>query len=321
MIITKVIETSIDLDDPDSEIYNPNKEELCMTKLEKRYVGKCYQSMFINKISKIIRISDVIMVDNRNDGMAYLDVQFEVTGIYFITGEILNGNEIKKIGTNIILAQRTHASIHLKPDPTKIIYNSLSLGQKIPVVVINSSYSINKDEITITAAPFTPVVPDKEINYSITRALNPEEIEQVEYVTEQIRLEEELHSKISSQESYKIFKDMIYPYKNKQKFELSVQGKEFTPVKLELKELLMIDSGTIKYPSHDEKSNKRLFWSNKNINDPNTINVSSTLSAILLNILNLYLSYMQSIREFVETYPKPPDYLVNYYKICQKLKV
>jgi len=326
MHITKVLETSVDLFDP-VDIYTPDIEAVLRRELEKRYKNRCYQSILILEISKLIRYSTVNMVDNRLDGAAYVDVQFEISGVIFVQGEILHNCKIIEIHTNAITAEHQYAGIKLQKDTGNVIFKILKTNQKIPVIVQKVRYMPNQKTVSMIATPYIPQIQD-EVYYNITAPLNPKETEQLNYIMNEIKSEEELHKKILKEKSYDFFKDILYPYKVNQKYEQSKKAMTYKlkPVPLELKSMLEINSGIICYPSEDNKYNKRLFWNSSgdvsNI-DSKALIVDSDLYAVLAEISNKYLLYMQALRGFVETYPTAESVqeLLIYWKLCKNAQI
>jgi hypothetical protein len=332
MIINKVLETTIDLLDP-NDIYASNIDNLLMKKLDIRYKNKCYQSILILEIMKIIRRSTIKMVDNRLDGGAYIDVQFEVKGIIFIQGEILHGCKIIEIHSNATIAEHEYAGIKLQKeinlklqkDIGDAIFKILQVGQKIPVIVQKIRYMPNQSSISMIAIPYLPTI-STEVYYEINQGLNPSQTEQIGYILDCIKTEEELHKTVNTK-AYDFFKDILYPYKTNQKYEQSkkVSSLKLIPVSLELKNMLEIDHGIITYPSEDNKINKRLFWS-KNLDVDilkDQLVITSSVYPVLADICNKYLLYLQALRGFVETYPTTENMqeLLVYWKLCKNAQI
>ena len=261
MIITKVINTTIDLFDP-VDIYTVDIKSTLKKKLEDRYKKRCYQSILIIEIVSIKRHSSVIMVNNRLDGAAYVDVEFEAKGIVLITGEILHNCKIIEIHSNAITMEHEYAGIKLQKDNGDAIFKILKVGQKIPVVIQKVRYMVNQTSISAIATPFLPSITE-EVFYNITEGLSPEETNELTNLMLEIDKEEDTHKSAMKEETYEFFKNLIYPYKVNQKYELNQRAVslKFKPVALELKALLEIKSGVIVYPQEDNRSNKRLFWS------------------------------------------------------------
>ncbi len=324
MIITKILMTSIDLLDP-NDIFQADLDALILRKLNERYSKKCYQSILILNVERILKRSTAKITDNRLDAGASVDVQFEVKGVVLASGEILHGCVVSEIRDDIITAEHEYAGIKLKADPSGQMIKILQLGQKIPVVVHNVRYTINEHHISVLGAPYAPS-PDNVIIYNNidnAEGLSAEETSKLEYMMQIIEKEEEQHKSHADQKQYQFFKDILYSYKTKQKPELNKALASFKPVKLELKELLELKSGCIVYPNTDERINKRLFISNT-IMQPDNVNIviNNSLYNILMDVLTKYLYYMQALRGFMEVYPTTDDAkkVMSYWTLCRKLQ-
>lgn len=338
MIVIKIIQTTIDILNP-NDIYSSNIEYFITQELEKRYKNRCYLSILITDINKIIRLSSINMVNNRLDGAAYVDVQFEVSGIVFVRGEILHDCKIIEILSNNITAEHKYAGIKILNGINNNIIKILEVGQIIPVIVQNFRYMPNQRTISITAVPFIPYIDEYIIYYNITSPLNPQETDKLIHLLEQVKKEEDMHIEISKIKSYDFFKDILYPYKVNQKFEQSKKASvlNLKSVSFDIKKLLEIKTGLITYPNEDSRSNKRLFWSDKYsdykntsvnnnfneiLNADNVLVIDSNLYSVLVDIINKYLLYLQALRGFVDTYTfDNMNKLVNYWKLCKHYKI
>jgi hypothetical protein len=332
MLITKVLETSVDLLDP-NDIYVLDIDTLLISKLTTRYKNKCFQSILILEITKIIRRSSTRMINNRIDGSASVDVQFEVKGVILIQGEILHGCRIVEINSNAITAENNYAGIKIQKetnskatkDISDAIFKILRVGQKIPVVIQKVRYTPNQPSISVIATPFMPIVSD-EIYYRINQPLNPSQTDQLSYLLDQISIEEKEHTAIQKDKSYDFFKDLLYPYKVNQKYDQSKKAStlKLKPVVLNIKNMVEIESGIVVYPSEDNRYNKRFFLSNSD--DSNMFNASDSSMIIdngayqiFADIVNKYILYLQALRGFVETYPTAESMqeLLVYWKLCK----
>lgn len=156
MKIKKVLQTSFDLTDP-NEIYTTDIESMLSSKILKRYLNRCYQSMLITGLSRIIRYSDIHMNDTRLDGAAYVDVQFEAEGIVLMTGEVVPACKIVSITNNGVIIENEHLGGILQSDPKKQLIKILKKDQIIPVIVQAARYNPYQNQITIKAIPYYPI--------------------------------------------------------------------------------------------------------------------------------------------------------------------
>jgi len=328
MYVKKFLQTTIDLLNP-FEIYQTNIDDFLLTKLKDRYQKKCYQSMLILDILQIIRRSSIKMVDNRLDGGAYVDIQFEIGGIILSENEILHQCKIIEIHTTTIIAEHEHAIIKIvKNSENEQLANIIKIGDSIPLLVHHVRYIPNYNKISVIASLYTPAyLSDQIIYYTVQSVMSDTEIAKINIILDQIKEEEEQHKSFKMQKQYAFFKDILYPFKVNQKFEHNkiVSLYNFKSVSFNIQEIQQIDTGTIIYPAADHKSNRRFFWSKKIISpSPSSDNliVSASLYSITSMILMQYLMYMQSLRGFMESYPTPASMkqLLLYWKLCQTQK-
>ena len=325
MLITKKITTSVDLLTPDA-IFDPNIEKVIITLLTKRYVGKCFKSMLITAILKIINLSTIKMVSNRLDGGAFVDVTIEVEGIVYSKGEVLHNCKIIEITDMDITAEHKTAGIKIQKDLTSSLFKLLTVGQVIPIIVGMSRYIIDQSSISIIGIPYSPI-PIPYRYYNINSEISLDETEILGKMFDMINEEEKLHEKIKKEKTYEFFRDLTYPYKTNQKFESSEKAGKYSlkPSSLELKNILSLKDKVIVYPSEDNKMLKRVFITEKksldNLTEHESI-IDSSLYMAVADIATRYLQYLLMIRGFIETYPtvESNQKMILYWKTCKMLK-
>lgn len=147
MLITKIIETSVDLFNP-VEIYAADIDAVLVEKLTTRYVSHCYKSVLITKINKILKRSDINLISNRIDGAAQVDVQIEVEGHILISGEVLHGCRIIEVRPGMIVAEHPIAKIHVRPGLPELDA-LIKMGAHFPISVREARYMVNSKAITV----------------------------------------------------------------------------------------------------------------------------------------------------------------------------
>lgn len=320
MIVTRIVETTIDLTQPGSEILSGNIDAVVMKKLTQRYVGHCYQSMLVLEIVKINKRSDVVMCRTQLNGAAYVDVNCTVSGMVLVPGEILQDCRIIEIlGDNIIAQHAGKNVVKIDTQKNTLALQVLKTGQSIPVVVQQARYTPNSTQITAVATLYAPIA-DPLIMYQVTEGLTADERQRVEQLLAEIA-EEEKHIDHSAQ-NYKFFTNIMYPYVTTQKFESMPMYKKFAPLAFDAAQLDRVTHGTVTYPSIDKRENRRLLWSEENIEFDEITIVKSSAYVAIAEILNRYLKYLITLRGFMETYKTPEDIRPNitYWKVCQQLK-
>jgi hypothetical protein len=310
MYVNKVLETTIDLFES-KDIYTADVETMLIKKLEERYKNKCFKSILITEIIKIIRYSDIKLVDNRLDGAAYINVQFEVKGVILIKGEILTECKVTEIITTGIIVEHKYAGGLIMPGQKNQIYNIIKKGQYIPIIISDVRYNIGQSEISIRGIPFTPLVV-KNTYYNINYGLYDGEEDKLKQLLEDFNNEIKLHAEIKNK-SYEFFKELLYPYKNYNKIKAE-------PINLEFNKLSNIKDGIIVYLGEEEKNDKFIYKVD-NVKDAETINAS--LYTALADIINRRIIYLQNLRELVNSYNTKEKIQENmkYWQVCQMFKI
>ena len=315
MLITKVLDTRVDLA-THAEIYGANVVEILMSKLKTRYLETCFSSMLILEILEIIRYSDRIMVDNRLDGGAYINVQFKVSGMILLKGEVVHGCKVSKILNNNIIVKHQYITGNMSADPKRKIIGIVKLNQIIPVIVDDVRYNIGKSQITMMCKPYTPQ-PYPEIYYNI---INAGALDKLNEVLDKIKVEEAKHEKIKGLKSYAGFKTLVYPYKTARKFEQSQIGSKFKDITLTE---LIKNKNNICITVVDYSNDNCILYTNNHIDSSVPIMVvNAQLHVALSEIIMNRLNYLQMLRGFVEYYDTPEKNkdMMAYWKICASLK-
>lgn len=318
MIIVKSICTSIDLKNP-NDIYSPNINDVIIKILKAKYENKCFSSMLITKIIKIIKKSDIKFNKNLLDGSAYIDVQFSVEGIIFIKGEIVHGCTITSIAQQNKFFSHPHIT-GLINGSNDAIGKTLIQSQVIPVIIENVAYNINKNTVTAHCLPFSPK-PFPKVFFNITKDAIVENIKLMEKSLSDLKTEQNKHNQLSTTKQYAAFKSLIYPYKTEQKFEMSPLGMEFKPLDLSVQNLIKIKDGTV--TSQDLASQKFILYNEKPIDIIKDIDIiDCDITHAVIMIVREEIMYLYNLRGFVEYYTveKNRD-MMPYWEICSKLKI
>jgi hypothetical protein len=319
MLITKVIETTVDLYDPD-EIYTLDAKALLLKKLNERYQNKCFSSLFILQVTEILRYSSFIMVTDRLDGGAFVDVRFKVEGIILTKGEVLQGCKVINVSSSGIIVSHQYAVGMLTQDKYKKAFSLIKKDQLVPVIIDDSTYNPGKSQITIACKPYTPQ-PLNDVIYNITSIISPADTEKLDNILNDLAKEEKLHEPIKKTESYSFFKNLMYPLKTARKFHLSPVGETFKPVPLTLKSILEIRDGSI---TCADVTIEEFFVHSKKTFDNNAAAtvVDFPLYPAISSILQERILYMRTLREFAEYYDsvEKTQEMLAYWKICMSVK-
>lgn len=324
-VIKKTLETTVDLYTA-ADFFAPNVSTMLIKKLTERYVGKCYQSMLIQKIDSILRYSETHMVENRLDGAAYIDVQFVAEGLILTQGEILHGCKVADITHSGVIVTHALAGGLVMADPKKQVFKILKKDQIIPVCIHAARYNLNQPQITIRGAPYAPSARNN-VYYNITDIMSPEDTEKLSSVLDELNAEIELHAKLSNEKNYKFFEELVYPFKTVQKFEMSPIGSKFTKITADLKSILEIHDGCLIVPEESYKTQGLSIWHSKKSITPDTVQshgtvIESHMYPAITDCINRRLLYLRNLRGFVEQYNTPEKIqdMMVYWKVCQSVK-
>lgn len=324
-IIKKTLETSVDLYKP-ADIYAVNVSAMLIDKLTARYVGKCYQSMLIQKIDSVLKYSETHLVDNRLDGAAFIDVQFVVEGLILIQGELLHGCKVVDITQSGVIVTHPHAGGLVMADPKKQVIKILKKDQIIPVNIQAARYNLNQPQITIRGMPYAPSLRNN-VYYNITDIISPDDTEKLSELLTELNDEIALHANLASKENYKFFDGMVYPYKNIQKFEMTQIGRGFAKITVDLKNLLTIRDGCLVIPEEPYKMPGISIYHSKNAMQSaaiqkNEVIIESEMYPAITDCINKRLMYLRNLRGFVEQYTTPEKIqeMMIYWKVCQSIK-
>jgi hypothetical protein len=325
MIITKNFQTTIDLLNS-SEIYNVNKNNIILQKLNERYKNICYQSSLIIEITKIIRQSSIRMIDNRLDGGATIDVMFEAKCLILNIGEVICGVQIFKMNNNMITANHENIAIIIKKNNNKIT-KVIQIDQNIPVIITGIKYNIGNNKISASAYPLSPdLLINETIYFNITEKMNEKEKEKIFIIIGDIN---NIKSEINNCEPQiiNLFQTLLYPYKNKTDINKKYNKKITNLPLLNMEKLLEIKNGCILYPSEYDKSEEKIFY----INDEHEMKENEIASNVIYNtcynivsyILNDYLYYLLALKELVKYYSTIDKIktISNYWKIYNENKL
>lgn len=331
MIITKVLNARIDLIEP-SEIYAVDLDKVILKHLNTRYVGRCYMSMLIISVDKIIKVNDDDLVlkckDYLNDGSMSVDVKFVVSGVVYARGEIIHGCRIAEINGKNITAQSQYATILLKKNPGGDTPNVLQTGMIIPVIADKIGYTPAKKVISIVGYPFIPLI-SKNVYFEVGKLLEDEEVKKLKIAYNEIVKEEEIHKELVKSKSYKLFNIILYPYKKDVDFLQNKIAKDlnFQPMDIDLNKLIEIKKGIIITPNEDNKLNRRCFYSGKSDRElldlhPTVICIKQDLYTIISRIFTGYILHMRTLRGFIETYNTPESFkpMEAYFNMCKVMQ-
>jgi len=315
MKIIKVVETRIDIRDI-TDMFCSNYDAKFLQILRNLYVRKCFKSIYILEINKIISRSDIHCKNKVLDGSTYIDISFEVTGVIYEKGEIIHNCRIIQINNNGTMhAKSEYASIKIKNVDGLVVVKE---NDTMPVIVHEHRCNIFEEEISILAIPFIPIV-KQPIIYNITGTTKD-----ISHIFDFNLLQntiKELNSAKTNKTVYKFFTELIYPYKILQKIDF--QKKDIT-----LENLNTIASGDLLYSPEtylDCDTVCILTQANKEkiLQLPEATILDINKNDYILYVLTDYLRRLQTLQEFLTIYDtrdkiKEKDQIWSLYKLFKK---
>ena len=207
MIITKVIETGIDFENP-IDIYT-DAETNIKALLDHTFQGKCFRGCLILNIKNIKQISECVMVRRGSHCGGHVDIRFEADVIVYAKNEIINGCVIQNRDrtSGIIIAQSKHANICLNNHAS---LDNVEIGQMISVRVGEAKYTINAEKVSINARYYLPEITANI--YHISSEVT--DLSPLKDIIEATRAEEVQFKALiaKSPRGFELFKGINYPY-------------------------------------------------------------------------------------------------------------
>jgi len=235
MRISKQIETRLDIASVE-QLFVPDYEAMLIESLQKKFVGTCFKSMYIQSIDKIIHRSELSCMPNSLSGGMYVDVAFLATGLVYETGDIIPDFHVTKItDNNVIIGQNETSVIKLQTTSSSNIFK---VDDVVPVIVKLVRMPPHSDKIIISATPFIPT-PAPKIVFHVT---DPDDIKYAD-MSKEIKDAQKLLEKCNKK-AVKQFIELIYPYKKT----IAVKGKK----------LSLADFGKVKPGDHVLLADRRL---------------------------------------------------------------
>lgn len=300
MKVTKILETRLDIIDINS-IFCSDYEKNIMSMLKNKYNNRCFKSIYILDVNRIVARSNLHCKNKVLDGSTYIDVSFEISGIVYEKGDIIHNCKIIQINNNGTMhAKSKYASIHIKNIDGLVVFKEM---EEVPVIVNMTRYNIFEDEISVSAIPFIPIL-KKSTVFKITDALVNDEstfdlfdFNQLNKYLDMVQTESK-NNKIV----FKFFTELLHPYKVVKDFNL---GKK---TKIDLTTLLELKNDNLLYTPESKLNASECFILNdtdlkkleKIYPDTSIININH--KEYIYHTLNNYSKNLECLLEFMQIY-------------------
>ena len=187
-----------------------NKYDNVMTELNREYVSKCFNGVYILNIKKILDISKCNIIKTTFE--ANIHVMFIAEVAYVNRWDILIGAEVIDKKDLIRSAFKDkNKRLHITFKPTNINSNSIMLGQMVPVRVVETSHAPMKNIVSIAGVVLTcdreaPIYKVKgEVNLTALNTL-------LGFIKEELIKRNELM--LTKKNNIKFFESLLYSYAN-----------------------------------------------------------------------------------------------------------
>lgn len=160
-IKTKILYDNIEIDDPVALIAGDINSEL-KTILTRKYANKCYMSVLVLQIIRIIRRGDCLVNQEAvnkqwaNPVCGRIYVEFEVECLMYNLGEIITGCKVMTVDDYMnIYCETAYADIYLRESKHN---STIQNGQIISIVVENTQYDVMQERFSVSGVIFVPSV-------------------------------------------------------------------------------------------------------------------------------------------------------------------
>jgi hypothetical protein len=250
-----------------------------------------------------------------NFGTIY--VEFEVVGVVYAVGEVINGCEIirKDVISNAFICSTDKANIMLNFDPS---LESIKNEQKISVRVGRATYKLGAQKVAINAIPYLPsktlvAFEVGQVGADIAKHLT---LKIIEARTEEAASEA---IKTANPKAWKFFYELLYAYNKEQPTPRDATAHNIFDV------ISKFPKNT-KYISRDPRINPAepiLYGYENMINDDVKMGPKLPAKEILAYVIDDYCNGLRVVREMVEIYGSDGGVFKsheNFWKILNKGK-
>lgn len=313
MILTRNFEITLYINNPIS--FCANKQHNVKLELENNYVGKCFQGVYILEILEVLQVSKCRINNVSLTNNSIIDVKFTANVFLINKWEIIIGAEIIKNQSLLIgVYKKNDLEIDITFMPTTVIANTISLGQIVPIRVIESLHKSRTNKIAVAGVLLTCDI-RSEIYKNTTTEINKAYLPEIYLILDDIKQELSLRKTLVKNHKEKVifFEKLLYSYKAS-----SNQVKSYPIIDDLTYEGLSVDMSNEVMNIFDMVYNQKsigywhrpltfcrsspfvLFTTTK----PQNFKVIP-LHIIIIEFAKPMLSFLVAIRELVETYNSP----------------
>lgn len=309
MKIKKVLDVRIDVKDT-TDMFCSNYNKKIIELLNKKFKGRCFGGVYILEVTGILLRSRLMGKNKSLNGDVYLDVKFEADAIVYEKNDVIHNCKIIQINNNgTIHAKSKYSSLYIKNAGGITLFKE---GDNIISIVNNVQYNPFESEILITAVPLL-VIPKKSTIFLIKdskdqssdlKEVHGKSIEDLATYYDSMAFSIEEHSKLKKlyPKSFKIFRELLYPFKSAKKYSF---GKSIQISKDNLEKIAYDEYIYRPYSFLDDD----LFYVLKKtgINEvkkifPDTSVIEISKEGYIKKVINEYIKNLHTLNEFIENY-------------------
>ena len=300
MLITKIIETGLDIDNPMDVYVDANASIMAILRMT--YEGKCFRGCRIEQVNKILKISECIIDRLGSKCTGKVSIVFEVTATVYVVGEIIVGCVIIRKDPKLVIMQGPRECVMLK---SGAFLNNFQTSQTIPIIVGDSMYNINSDKISVNAVPYIPL---KTYNcFQIVHVMTAEDKEFLTSAISRMEAEEKLFNAIENKQGRDFFTTMTYAYKGEQAMPVGAMALEYASLIKDITNTANDASVSLNgWYARDKRiqPSKAMLYMYKEKPTDSNANCITTLSArvAIQGLIEDYISSLRLIRELNATY-------------------
>lgn len=297
MLIEKEIITELNLES--SDLFK-DIDDVVEKKLKEKYEGVCFAGCKILEILEVLERTTPTMAKNELTSIGVVNVRFLVRGEYYSDNSVISKINIVHADINNYICKNENIVVHLTHPET------LKQGAQIPVIIYNVRYPIMRNTIVALGTPFIPT-PSNPKYYELTDYEN-EGTDVFKNIINNIKKLDD----IKKYKNYNFFKDLLYPYKKKNK--ITAESFDITNVKNH-KSKIGIISSTV-----DLSTTEGLYAKSKptinHSSPPGTLDNPQEIDSVEFYkiLLENHYKHLTLIKELCENYdPKEHKHIWDFY--------
>ncbi len=209
MFINKIFDVKLNIDNVNI-IFTKDINGAILELVERKFTNKCYLSVYILNINKILNRSLIETVQSDLNGLLEVCVQFEAECITYSTGETIMNVVANNTINNIMSLSNEYCDVVMKLNKNTLEFEK---GQPLIIKVGKAKFDPVSDKININAYPFIPLI-ERQLFYKIT-TISDSVKEKLGEIRTNIDVEEERKKDISKAKNHKWdhFDKLVHPYK------------------------------------------------------------------------------------------------------------